>query len=175
MSNIRKFIVALSEPYQVLEDTVQTMLAQRSVDVATGWWLEQIGALVGQPRNGVTDDEVYRRYVRARVLVLKSDGQAETIYTIARLVLGDTGHTLRIYNWGVAAFVIRVETLALDFPTAVVLISFLRRAVSAGVRVILEFEQEDGAEMFAFDGGTGLGFGDASDPDVGGALASALE
>lgn len=173
-NNITKLLRALVGPFQKLEDTIQTLLVQRNVNLAIGVQLDQLGKLVGEPRDGVTDDEVYRRYVRARIAVNKSDGQPETIYRIARLVLGVTTHTLEIENQGNASYLLRVAGGVLAWPVAELLVSYVSQATSAGVRVTVEFSLIDDTLLFAFDGGTGLGFGDTNNSAIGGALASVI-
>lgn len=143
MSNIRKMLTAIVAPIQDLEDAIQTAITQRTIDDAVGAQLSQLGKLVRQRRQGIADDEVYRRYVRARIATNKSDGQGETIYNIARLVLGETDHELWFDNQGAAAYVLRVEAAPLDDELADVLIAFLRQATSAGVRAVLEYVTEN--------------------------------
>ena len=183
MSNIRKLITGLLAPAQLLEDTLLSLIAQRNADDAIGKQLTELGTLVGRKRQGVTDDDLYRRYVKATILSNRSDGQAETHYTIVRLVLGDTLHTLWFVNEGEAAFTFRVETLALDWDIAEIVMFFLRKAASAGVRPVLEFTTDDPDDAFAFsdtddyiDGG-GEGFADSDDYEDGpaGGLVSWME
>ena len=143
MSNTKNFLIAQIEPCQLLEDTIQACIAQRDVNQAIGVQLDELGGLVGQPRNGIGDDEVYRRYIRARITANKSDGAPETIYKIARLVLGDTDHTLEFDNQGNAAYVLRIAGDTLTDAIAADVLAFMRRATAAGVRGILEWTTED--------------------------------
>lgn len=169
MSNIRNFITGLVSPAQKLEDTLLALILQRNVDNAVGAQLTELGTLVGRPRNGITDDDIYRRYVKAQILANRSDGQGETMYRIARTILGATDHTLALVNEGAAAFTMRVEAEALDWAIAEIIIYFLRKAVSGGVRPLLEFAVDDPDLAFAFSDtddyidGDGLGFSDTDD------------
>jgi hypothetical protein len=151
VSNIRKLLGALVRPYQDLEDTAQAMIAQRDVRVAVGAWLDQLGALVGQKRQGIADDDVYRRFVQARIHTNKSDGEPERMYRITRVILGDTEHVLELHNQGAAAYVMRIEGQPLDAEDADMVIRFLRQATSGGVRVIVEFGETDPDEWFRLD------------------------
>lgn len=183
MSNIRKLVTALVTPFQTLEDTIQTMIRMRDVRHATGVWLTALGNFVGQPRQGVADDELYRRYVQARIITNKSDGQPETMYAITRRILGDTEHTLRIDIQGHCGFVMIVGGETLDPAVARIIVSFLRQAASAGVRVILEYmPAAEGvtvddfftADDEGFSADAGLGFL-SFDETSGGLFADSIE
>jgi hypothetical protein len=52
-------------------------------------------------------------------------------------------------------------------------VAILQAAKVAGVRALLEWVEVPDTQAFACDGSTGLGFGDATDATVGGALAGA--
>lgn len=58
---------------QELEDALLDLRAQLSVDDASNAWLDRLGALVGEPRDGL-GDRLYRRFVRVRQLVNQSTG-----------------------------------------------------------------------------------------------------
>lgn len=181
MSRIRDLITGLLTPFALLESTILAVMAQRNVDDAVGFQLTQLGTLVGQPRRGITDDDLYRRYVRARILANRSDGQPEHAYRIVRAVLGESLHTLRLVNEGAAAFTMRIETEAVDWTIADAVINFLRKGASGGVRVVLEFAIDDPDDAFTFsntnDYIAGNGFSATNDYVDGptGALISAME
>lgn len=174
-TKVQKFLGAIVGPFQTLEDAAQQCIFDRGVNTAVGAQLDTIGKIVGIPRNGVTDDEIYRRLIRAQISSNKSDGLIEDMLTITDLVVFDPAATYVLDNTGVAAFVLKVEGVVLTFELAEFLMRFLRRAVSAGVRIIMEFWQEPETDMFTFDGGAGLGFGDTLNALTGGAFASAIE
>lgn len=71
---------------QVLEDAAWLLYAETFLPVAVGDALDQIGRIVNQPRSGRTDD-VYRLWIRARILILRSSGRAEQLIAAALLVL----------------------------------------------------------------------------------------
>jgi hypothetical protein len=142
VSNTKLFLTSMVEPWQLLEETIHACIAQRNVNVAAGFQLTQLGELVGMRRSEQTtdDDEVYRRFVRAKIAINKSDGQPEQIYKVARLMLGDTVHTLEIDNQGAAAYVLRIgDDLLADDIAAHLLTFFVKPATSGGVRAILEW------------------------------------
>jgi len=143
LSKAQRFLAALLTPFQALEDAFQQLRTERSIDNAVGAQLDAIGKIVGRARQGVTDDEIYRRYVRAQIVTNKSDGLIDDMLTLADLIVFDDDATYVLDNQGACAFVLRVEGIVLDDDIADVLIAFLRRAAAAGVRPILEWHAAD--------------------------------
>lgn len=137
-SNTEKAIRALLSPAPQLAQAMWDALYQRSVDTAVGVQLDAIGALVGRPRNGIADDEIYRRYCRAQIRANKSDGVIEDILAVARLVLNDDTAALVIRNHGNGASTLEVRAV-LSEAVAAVLLDLLIKATSGGVRRILEY------------------------------------
>jgi hypothetical protein len=177
-TNIKKLIRALVTPFQDLEDTMQQMLTERTVDTAIGAQLDAVGKMVGCARGGL-DDDTYRRHIRAQIMTNKSDGLIEEMLVIASLIVYDDAATYVLDNQGVAAFMLRIDGLAISMDLAKVVISFLRRAVAGGVRVILETQDHSDDDAFTLDSfvpdtGPGKGFLDFVEAD-GGKLGSALE
>lgn len=150
MNNIEKLLAALIEPVQSVEDALWQLLTARTIDTAIGEQLNVIGRVVGQPRNGLVDDD-YRRYIRARIATSRSDGTANDVITVARLVLNETNARFELHNQGVAAYVLRVRLVAVDDEIADIMIAFLRQATAAGVRVILESSSAAPNTTFKWD------------------------
>lgn len=143
---------ALVGPCASLELALQCLLTLRSVNTAVGAQLDVIGKLVGRPRNGVTDDDVYRRYIRAQIAANNSDGLIDQILTIAELVIFDDDARLRFRNEGTAAYVLVVDDVPVSAVVAKVLITMLRRATAAGVRGMLHTNAGPPEEAFEFLG-----------------------
>lgn len=178
-SNFQKFVAALAEPFQDLETAWHQMLAMRDVNQSQGVHLSTLGKLVGRPRSVVGDDEIYRRLVRAQVAVNKSTGRIDELLAICELVVFDPSAEYVLDNQGNAAYVIRIEGIALDWAVATLLVSLLRKATAGGVRVILEWWTQLEPELFRYapfvGASTGKGYGDTSNPASGGHLASAAK
>lgn len=151
-----ELLAALVRPFQALEDALIAMYDQRHLDNAEGAQLDQLGALVGEPRAGRTDD-AYRRRIRARVAHNRSHGLTEDLIRITRLVAYDDAVTVACEQQDVATEVVRLGGAAVTTETAEELISFLRTGVAAGVRAIVEYSPAAPAATFTFDTG-GLGF-----------------
>ncbi len=152
MNNAEKFVACLIGPMQDIEDAFQQLLTERFVDNAIGVQLTAIGKLVGRAREGITDDDVFRRHVRAQIATNNSDGLVEDILTIADLIVYDDDATYTIDQSGPAAFAFTITGIAPDAATLTMLIAFLRRAVAAGVRIIVEtWPTDDEDDFFAFE------------------------
>lgn len=141
-TNNQKVIRILLSPAAELEAACLAVLTQSSIETAVGAQLTVLGKRVGRPRNGITDDDIYRRYVRAQISANKSDGIIGDILTVARLVLNDPTATLKLRNTGTAAFVLEVGGIALPTEIAAVLMTMILRAVGGGVRPILEYSTQ---------------------------------
>lgn len=149
-NNIEKLVATLATPFQSLENALQQLLTERSVDTAVGAQLDVIGKLVGQPRNGLVDAD-YRRYVRARVATNRSTGVVDDLINITELIVYDDDAYIKVESQSIATVVLRVEDLAITTGVANILIDFLNDAVSAGVRVILEYSDQAPATWFKWD------------------------
>lgn len=168
-TNTQKALRAVLAPAAALEAAMQQVLTERSIDTAVGAQLTAIGARVGRAREGVTDDEIYRRYVRAQIAANKSDGVQRDILTVARLVVGDPAATLVLRNEGAAAYTLEVGGVALPAAVAAVLIELIRRATAGGVRPILEWSTAAPSAVLRWDTqgvwDTGL-WADATDREI---------
>lgn len=149
-TNVRAFLEAMVESKQSIEDAIVQLLTMRFLTTATGVTLEAIGNLVGQSRDGA-DDDIYRRYIRTRIKTNRSNGTIPDIITISRLVLDDAGLSLLVSRSGIATIVILVGAEAVSADLADTLISFLRQAAVAGVRLILESSTVAPVDTFTLD------------------------
>lgn len=150
MNDVEKFTIVLTNQVQTLEDVFWSVYVNQRLDNAFGVVLDTIGKLVGQPRNGLEDDD-YRRYIRARISTNKSRGTIEDVIKVARLILDDANAVIVIDNQGQGTYVVRVTTVAVEDPLADILISFLKSATSAGVRIILESSTAVPGTTFKWD------------------------
>jgi len=63
---------------QAMEDVFQQLLRERWVDDAVGQQLDEMGAIVGEPRLGRTDRQ-YRPAIRLRIELNRSGGEPESV------------------------------------------------------------------------------------------------
>lgn len=171
-----KWPTFLGQMSQDLEDAFQSLFSLPSIDNSEGVNLDVIGRIVGQPRT--VEDSIYRRFLKARIGVNRSDGTATALYRIFRGLFGEAvsliirtdqlgPHSPGINGW-------KFFTLISNGPVDAVVgnagVAFLRDAKETGAGANLGWAQGDDSDMFCFDGGTGLGFDDETG-NVGGQLA----
>lgn len=174
LTNVEKFLAAIVAPFQAVEDALQQLLIQRRIDNAVGDALTKLGKLVGRPRSGITDDDIYRRYVRAQVATNNSDGLTEDLILISSLVVSDDDALYIVTNFANGNVLVTVESVAITWAVANVLIELLRKAVAGGVKVQLVFSLLAPELTFSFEDGDGLGY-DTFVPGGGGGYAAIIE
>jgi len=81
------FLQAVMAEVQELEDAGFDVYVSRLIDNdPVGDLEDKLGALVGQPRNGFSDDQ-YRIFITARIAANRSDGKHETLISITSLLI----------------------------------------------------------------------------------------
>lgn len=160
-ANFDKFVRAFVDPVQAVENVAWQMLVERTVDAAVGAQLDMIGRIVVLPRDGATDDD-YRRLLRAKITVNRSDGVPEDLLQVARLIIDDVNVHVKYEPSYPGAVIIRALDGAVPADVAALVIRFLRKTVSAGVRIEFVFTTVNPALAFSFANGPGLGFGDGA-------------
>lgn len=166
-SNQQKILRCFLAPAAELETAELQALTEMNVNTAVGVHLERIGLKVGRAREGVTDDEIYRRYIRAQIVANKSDGLIVDLLTIARLVVFEDDAVYLMRNEGAAAFVLVVGGVAVEWEVAEVLADMVRLATAAGVRGITQTQASEPESAFTFEGGDGLPLGSLPELDLG--------
>lgn len=83
--NIEALLTAFLTQIQELEDVASSLITDRTISSAVGEQLNILGRIVGQPREG-RDDDTYRLWIQARILINRSSGTAEEIYTVLKLL-----------------------------------------------------------------------------------------
>jgi hypothetical protein len=133
---IQAFVRAFANQIQKHEQTFYDLWFRRMLDNAEDVDLDNIGAIVGEARQGWEDDE-YRRYIRARIKTLRSDGRIETLIAILVLLFeldaADIGN-IDVREYYPAAIVIETifrVTANGEYITR----GFLQKAKPAGVRL----------------------------------------
>lgn len=86
-ANIDALTSLFATESQSWEEIAEDIQQARAIDTAVGDQLDQLGALVGQPRNGLTDER-YRVWLKARIYVNRSSGVPSEIYGAAYIILG---------------------------------------------------------------------------------------
>jgi hypothetical protein len=172
---LEALIRALANQCQHVEQMLWDLYTRRWIDDAEDNDLDNLGDIVGEPRNGSADD-LYRQYIRARIKVNRSDGQLGQLLEILKLLLVDA--VIQVREHYPAALVLEpTEPITLD--AKYVNDWFLQKAKAAGVR--LGFVERTAAESASlifdddtspFVDGATQGFSDAEEPSTAGLLAS---
>lgn len=158
---------------QELENALWGLIAKFDLDVADAIWLDRLGYIVGENREGENDD-VFRRLIRARIMANKSDGTVEEILAVLNMVLDDPPGMVVSFRSVVPASIEIVITGVIPFPLTADgqrlqnrcqrLLSITR---AAGVRLMVIVEPIDEATSFKMSSTGALvlsarGFADAT-------------
>lgn len=153
---VEAFAGAIADVVQAVEDDVAALLAA-TLDTATGAMLDRYGVIVGEPRGALTDDDDYRRFVKARILVNRATGTADDLVTIAALLFDvDVADVEHVDAYPLATTItVDVATPAtVDVARRIARAMDDARPVAVGVTVV-----EAAAPAFRFDT-AGFGFDD---------------
>lgn len=173
-NNITKFLTAVLASVQDVENALQQLYRERRIDTAVGTQLDILGKIVGQPRQAL-DDDTYRRYVRARVATNRSDGLVEDLITITDLIIDEVGAYIVVRRGSTASVMVKIDLDSQTFALMSIVRDFLVEAVSAGVRLVVEFRQQADTDTFCFSGGVGKGFSSRNISVSAGKLAAAIQ
>lgn len=168
---IEGIIRILGEQIQRVEDALNELVTERFLADAVGVQLDNLGAIIGEPRGNSVDDAEYRVRIQARLLTNRSRGTIDDIAGIFDVLLASPGYTDEYEPQYQAGFVWRILTPVTN-GLGYFYATFLRDAKGAGIRGVLEWQEDDDTDMFVFFDGTGLGFDDGTGT-VGGKFAAA--
>jgi hypothetical protein len=147
-TNVEKYLAVLIAPFNDIELALQQLIQLRDIYTATGIYLDSIGELVGQLRNGLGDSD-YRRHLFARIRTNRSNGRRKDLIAIAKLILNEATSRVVVETVGPASVTVRIEGVTVPDALASILITFLAEAAAAGVRLLLESSPEPLADQFA--------------------------
>lgn len=177
MNRLETLMTVLAAPFQRFENACIQMLTQRTVDTAVGVQLDLLGKIVGQGRQGLSDD-VYRRYIRARVLTNRATGKREELISIAKLILGSpVGAIVVVRDQSIATVFVRIDGVTVDAATEAALILFLGDAVGQGIRIEVQSSEVLDSGAFMYDDASApgtygtVGYDNTASPGGGGAYS----
>lgn len=168
--NLTKLVSAFVERNQAVEDITWEVYNARMFDNATDSRLDDIGAIVGQPRNGLADPE-YRQYIAARIVINRSAATPDSTLHVLELIIPD--YPAELHEYYPAAYAVRLYGYPGDFD---VVFDLVRQVKPAGVRLFFEYSATPLTGVFRFAPGSSVitadyGFADATSPGTGGVLA----
>lgn len=146
-NNQVKLLLSFAGDIQAVEDTLQQLYTLRSIDAATGVQLDMLGKIVGQFRGGMIDAD-YRRIIRAKISVNRSKGTVADILKVSKLVLDDNAVLVEALNSGPATVVVKFLDAAVTDDVAELAIQMLKKTVSGGVRLIVEWSSDPVGDWF---------------------------
>lgn len=85
--NLEALLEVLMGEVQQLEDTAFELVLQRRVKLAAGAALDRLGAIVGEPRDGLADDD-YRRFIQARIETNIGEGEIPRLLSVVSTITG---------------------------------------------------------------------------------------
>lgn len=132
---------------QYLENGAFDVGVALGIDDADTARLDQLGVILGQPRNGMVN-AAYRLWLKAKARVLVSDGTTETLIAIFAVLYPEAG--IRIVLYPPASFILTIEGQATPSGDVSALVRFLSQGKADGVRSHLVWTQTDPAEAFMF-------------------------
>ena len=152
---VRALVRACAGAPQKIEDIGFDLLVSTTISAASGWVLDQWGAVVGERRRGL-DDEDYRRFIEARIAANLSEGTTDELIEIFELVAGPGD--VRHYTHYPAGFKLVIFR---DSPLTDALRSRIRALMEsirpAGVDMVLA---EATQNTYQYDSGPGLDQGE---------------
>ena len=150
LSVLEVFLVQIQE----LEDAFAEILSETTLDDSVGLQLDNLGAIVGEPRSGRSDLQ-YRTAIRARIGLNTSEGTIEDVIALALSVAG-AALGVTVTELFPAGFLATIDDPIDPAITDVDRIaSFIASGRPAGVRGLLIFGV---LGSFQYDGAAGTGF-----------------
>lgn len=173
---------------QEAEDAFWAMYEQLDLDQADGVWLERLGGIVGEAREGFPDDPgggyalSFRNIIRARIAANKSTADSDSLIGVVQQGLSGLGLTLALVDWYPAGQALTLSDPPLLLDEANRLGRLLGRARAIAVQTMFLWQPDEDAEIFVCGDATGAitpvgkGFDDAAAPDdpTAGKLAGAV-
>lgn len=126
---LKQFTEAFLEQVNSIENDVEGILSSFELSSATGIFLDRIGLLIGELRQGRSDDD-FRDAIYLRITINNSNGTIEDIYQILGLLLGkDTQIILRRTGKAVVSMFIQSPNITTE------LYQLLQQILPVGVKV----------------------------------------
>ena len=154
--NMMKLVASYVRPLETIQCAIENANAKTELCDYKGRALDFIGALVGQTRNGQTD-EFYKQSIEARILANTAQGDSDTLIELAQLALNYDDEVLFI-DYYPTGFIIQITEDRLP-PGANVAGAavFINEARAAGVLGV--FAYHTGTKAFRYGGPPGTGYG----------------
>lgn len=160
-------VSAVANQLQESENILSDLITLRSISLAAGVPLDNIGVMIGIPRTGQNDTQ-YRSDIYFQIATNNSQATPETLIAILQRV---TNGTISYTEYYPAAIQMEISGALLPIPSNV--LQQMERIKPAGVKLTLMYN--DSATPFVFGVGsgssfspafTGLGFGETTSGSI---------
>ena len=170
---LQNLLTVLLGRTQDVEDMLQGLQGRTNIAGSVGAQLDGIGYIVGQPRNG-EDDATYRALLLVRIAINVSRGTTEDI--IGAFVLMTGASLVELRELYPAAFQLSTDVVITD-PYVLSYLPFMVQLVKPAAVDLVFISYFDSSDPFEFASQDitpefGNGFGDISDPSIGGKLGA---
>jgi len=146
---LQALVTLHAQQYQDLEDVYWDLSEQFDLDTVVGFWLELLGKIVGQLRLGISDDDLYRALIKARIVINRTQGRDQDINKVITIIF--TGGSMPYTKTEIFPAGILLE---LEAPQSLIdpafLFSFLVDTKAAGVRLLMVYPVVALANSFVF-------------------------
>lgn len=160
---------------QEAEAAIWDLISETSIATATGIWLDRLGAIIGEPRDGAADSD-YRAFIRARIHANRSNGRVEDLIAVVKAWNGGVLPTLFVTQYFPAAVEVRLGAVVTVVDR---LLRLLKCTRSAAIGQMVLYQTVADAAAFTFSSSASpeasatQGFGDSTTPATGGAFVGA--
>lgn len=146
--NLTNLATVTGKRFQILSNDLEDIRAVRDLDVATGANLEELGAIVGQDREGFSDF-IYRTLIKAKTAANRSKGTTENLIDTALILR--SGVTTDIVYTELFPAAVQIDFLnsleTIQHQALIAELLFLTKL--SGVRLVVTFSTPT---PFGFDG-----------------------
>ena len=112
LTNLQKLLKVLVAPAQRLEDVKWQLKTERWLSTSVGAQLDEIGVILGLPREINETDEEYRERLQFQIFINTASGTPEDVMAVLAFLTKATH--VNYHDIGIAAF--QLETNGLTFP-----------------------------------------------------------
>jgi len=153
--NLQALLTSYITHVQALESEAHPLLWSKDVYTATGDRLDGLGQIVGEERQG-RSDEIYRIRILARLAINKSNGTAEDLINILQLLADQASPDIWYEEYQPKTVYIRAKNYTPPDPPELIG-GLLRLAKPAGTFLAYIYADDaDDTNLFTFDSGPGL-------------------
>lgn len=152
---IDSLIASIASEMQDIDEDHFDLWLSSQLSVAAGPLLDQWGKLVGEKRSGLDDDD-FRVFIEARILVNLTDGNGVDVQTIAELLTAPS--SVRIFSYSTWGYEVSIQRASFMKPRRAARVGrFLRMCKPGGVPIDIVEERPGDFGFLGYGSGYGVG------------------